>query len=120
MLLNVQTRYRPEKCGLTEAECEALNLIDAVVLQITGGHLDGVEAISKPRSKAGSTERNKIARRLREARGGRYVEDVAYAVGVSVSAMAMYETGRRIPRDSIKKRLAEYYGMTVQEIFYED
>lgn len=63
-------------------------------------------------------DRRRMARRLREARAGRYVEDVARACGISVSAIAMYETGRRIPREHIKKRLADYYGKTVQEIFY--
>lgn len=120
MLLNVRRRYRPQKCGLTEAECEALNICDAIALKHTGRHLDGTEDPPKPERKAVSVERNKIARRLREARGGRYVEDVAHAIGVTESAIAMYETGRRIPRDPIKRRLAEYYGKTVQEIFFDN
>lgn len=59
-----------------------------------------------------------IAERLVKARGDRRREDVAAAVGVSLSAIAMYENGERIPRDEIKIRLATYYGTTVQELFF--
>ena len=40
-----------------------------------------------------------VAERLVRARGDRRREDVANAVGVSVSAIAMYENGGRVPRD---------------------
>lgn len=59
-----------------------------------------------------------IAERLVKARGDRRREDVATAVGVSLSAIAMYENGERIPRDEIKIKLATYYGTTVQELFF--
>lgn len=65
-------------------------------------------------------DRHRMARRLREARAGRYLEDVARSCGISQSALEMYETGRRIPRDHIKIRLAKYYGKTVQEIFFDN
>ncbi len=60
----------------------------------------------------------KTSKRLIAARGSRTREEVAVALGISVSAIAMYETGRRIPRDSIKQKLADYYHLTVQEIFF--
>ena len=60
----------------------------------------------------------KTSKRLIVARGSRTREEVAAALGISVSAIAMYETGRRIPRDSIKQKLANYYHLTVQEIFF--
>ena len=44
---------------------------------------------------------------------------VAKAIGVSVSALAMYENGARIPRDETKRRIAEHYGRSVGEIFFE-
>lgn len=56
--------------------------------------------------------------RLRELRGEIPREKVAEAVGISVSALTMYETGQRIPRDQIKVKLAEHYGSTVQDIFF--
>ena len=58
-----------------------------------------------------------IAKKLVELRGDRSQNEVATAVGVSVSAIAMYESGQRIPRDEIKIRIAEYYGVGVADIF---
>lgn len=59
-----------------------------------------------------------IAKRLVEARGTIPRASVARAVGVSLSAITMYETGKRIPRDEVKVRLANYYNTTVQELFF--
>lgn len=59
-----------------------------------------------------------IGERLLQLRGKQKREDVAKAIGVSVSAMSMYENGERIPRDAIKIKLAAYYEKTVQEIFF--
>lgn len=61
----------------------------------------------------------KIARILIELRGERSREAVASALNISVSALAMYETGARIPRDETKKKIAAYYHKTVQEIFFD-
>lgn len=61
---------------------------------------------------------NKIAQRLIELRGTRSQETVARAVGISNSAMSMYETGQRIPRDEVKLALARYYNTTVEAIFF--
>ena len=60
-----------------------------------------------------------IARRLVELRGNESREAVAAAVGVSISAISMYENGERIPRDDVKIRFAKYYKKTVQEIFFD-
>jgi transcriptional regulator with XRE-family HTH domain len=59
-----------------------------------------------------------VAERLRAERGDKPREEVAEAVGISVSALGMYEQGNRVPRDSIKLRLADYYGCTVQQLFF--
>lgn len=59
-----------------------------------------------------------VAERLIKARGDTPREQVASAVGVSVSAMSMYEIGARIPRDEIKVKLAKFYNKTVQELFF--
>lgn len=59
-----------------------------------------------------------IAERLREARGDKRREDVCAACDISLSALTMYENGQRIPRDEVKVRLANYYGKTVQELFF--
>ena len=50
-----------------------------------------------------------IAERLVKARGSKKREEVAAAVGVSLSAIAMYENGERVPRDETKIKLADYY-----------
>lgn len=60
-----------------------------------------------------------IAERLKQARGDTPRETVAQAVGITVSAISMYENGQRIPRDEIKVRLADYYHTTVQALFYD-
>lgn len=59
-----------------------------------------------------------IAERLVKARGSKKREEVAAAVGVSLSAIAMYENGERIPRDETKIKLAKYYNTTVQKLFF--
>lgn len=60
-----------------------------------------------------------IGERLTKLRGDMPRNSVAKTVGVSVSAIAMYENGERIPRDGIKIKLAEFYARSVQEIFFD-
>lgn len=60
-----------------------------------------------------------IGQRLLQLRGERKREKVAADVGISVSALTMYETGKRIPRDEIKVELARYYGESVQSLFFD-
>lgn len=64
-------------------------------------------------------DRQKIAARLRDLRGGKSREEVAVACGVTAQAISMYENGARVPSDDIKVRIAEYFKRTVQEIFFE-
>lgn len=59
-----------------------------------------------------------VAERLIKARGNKKREEVAAAIGVSLSAITMYENGARVPRDETKIKLAEYYNKTVQELFF--
>ena len=63
-------------------------------------------------------DRKRIARNLILLRGEKSREEVAKVVGISTSALAMYETGGRVPRDEIKMALANYYGKSVSEIFF--
>jgi transcriptional regulator with XRE-family HTH domain len=65
-------------------------------------------------------DREKIGARLREIRGSQSLKTVAHALKISPSAYSMYEQGERIPRDEIKKRIADYFGTTVQDLFYCD
>ena len=43
---------------------------------------------------------------------------VADDLKITKSSLAMYERDKRIPRDEIKVRIADYFGETVQSIFY--
>lgn len=61
-----------------------------------------------------------IAEKLLKARGNKKRADVAKDIGISLSAISMYETGARVPRDEVKVKLAEYYGVSVQELFFNN
>ena len=56
-------------------------------------------------------------KRLIELRGNKSQTEVAKDIGIATSTLGMYETQQRIPRDSIKIAIANYYGKTVQDIF---
>lgn len=57
---------------------------------------------------------------LRGLRAEKSLDEVATSIGVSKQAISNYENDIRTPRDEIKVRLAEYFGKTVQEIFFTD
>lgn len=59
-----------------------------------------------------------IGEKLVELRGSKTQEEVANAIGVSVSALSMYERGERIPRDNIKIRISSYYKKPIHKIFF--
>lgn len=61
-----------------------------------------------------------IGNRIRELRGRKSMQEVSEDVGISYSALSMYENGERIPRDEIKIRLATYFGTSVQALFYAE
>lgn len=45
-------------------------------------------------------------------------QQAANDLGITKSALAMYERDSRTPRDEVKVRIADYYGETVQSIFF--
>ena len=57
---------------------------------------------------------------LSELRGSMTQVELAKALHISRSSLIKYEHGERTPRDNIKKRIATYFGKTVQEIFYDE
>ena len=61
-----------------------------------------------------------IGQRLISLRGNKTHEEVAKAIGVSLSAIGMYERGERIPRDEVKLAIARYFDTTVQAIFFAE
>jgi len=62
--------------------------------------------------------KTEIGDKLKKLRGKKTIQNVSKDIGISYSALAMYENGYRIPRDEIKIKLAHYYNTTVQDIFY--
>lgn len=59
-----------------------------------------------------------IGKTLVKLRGNKTQEEVARDIGISASALSMYERGERIPRDNIKIRIAKYYKKPIHKIFF--
>ena len=60
-----------------------------------------------------------MAKRLIQLRGEVPREKVCVDLGISFVALQSYEIGTRIPRDEVKVKLANYYGVSVQSIFFD-
>lgn len=56
-------------------------------------------------------------KKLREKNGISQLE-LSEIVGVSPSSITMYECGERVPRDTIKIKIANYFGVSVESIFF--
>ncbi len=65
-------------------------------------------------------ESKRIGQTIKELRTERGLTETALAkeLGISQSAITMYETGNRVPRDEIKIRMAVFFERTVESIFY--
>lgn len=61
-----------------------------------------------------------IGERLRKARGDKTLREVAKDCNISYSALSMYEIGQRIPKDSVKIKLAKYFGTSVEALFFAE
>ena len=59
-----------------------------------------------------------VADKLVKARGAKTRAEAAAEIGISYRALTSYEQGWRRPSDNVKKKIADYYGMTVQALFY--
>ena len=60
-----------------------------------------------------------IGKRLRELRGVfRTQADVERDTGIDRTALSRYESGAAVPPDTVKIKLAAYYGVSVESIFY--
>lgn len=62
--------------------------------------------------------RKEIGILLMQLRGDRTQREVAMALNISEPAIRHYESGKRIPKDNIKIKIASYYGKKVDEIFF--
>ncbi|WP_258359980.1 helix-turn-helix transcriptional regulator [Moorella sulfitireducens] len=63
--------------------------------------------------------RNEKMYQLRRERGLTQ-KKVALAVGITQSAYAMIERGRRNPRKDTMKKLADFFGLTVDDLFFSN
>ena len=59
------------------------------------------------------------AEKMKKLRGSKTKAEVALAIGVSESSYVKYERGERVPRDVVKRRIADYYGRSVDFIFFD-
>ena len=61
----------------------------------------------------------KIGKRLKRLRGKKSRKEIAAALGVSVSAVSMYELGERVPKDTVKAKYAKLFKKSVEDIFFK-
>lgn len=59
-----------------------------------------------------------IGEKLKSLRGSKSRAEVANALGIALSTLTMYENDKRVPRDKIKVRIARYYGISIEELFF--
>lgn len=64
--------------------------------------------------------REGMGKKLRELRGSRTIKEISDATGLAWSTICSYELGQRVPEDKNKVKLAKYYNVTIQELFFED
>ncbi|MGL4362194.1 MAG: helix-turn-helix transcriptional regulator [Cellulosilyticaceae bacterium] len=67
-------------------------------------------------------EAKEIGKRLKKLRKdkGYSQKDVANMANISISSIAMYETGERIPRDEVKIKLSRIFKKSVDSIFFKN
>lgn len=58
-------------------------------------------------------------KQLREEKGISQLE-LSKQIGVSPSSITMYEQGERVPRDYVKIKIADFFGETVENIFFNN
>lgn len=59
-----------------------------------------------------------IGKRLAQLRGNKSQEQVARELNISTSSIVKYENGERIPRDELKIQIANYYNVSVYDLFF--
>ena len=65
-------------------------------------------------------EANVIGRKIKSLRENNNMSREAFCkeVGISLSALSMYETGQRVPRDEIKLKIARCLKTSIEDIFF--
>lgn len=64
-------------------------------------------------------KKKSIGEKIRCLRGTKTIATVAEAVGVSRSSYVKYERNERNPSDTTKVKIAKYFGVTVESIFFD-
>lgn len=59
-----------------------------------------------------------VGERIKVLRGEQSQEELASIVGVTPSAIGMYEQNRRMPRGQTQKAIADYFGLLVDDLFF--
>lgn len=59
-----------------------------------------------------------IGKKLKELRGDKTQIQICKDLGITTTSYSMYETDQRVPRDEIKKKIADYYKISVDKIFF--
>jgi putative transcriptional regulator len=62
--------------------------------------------------------KKEIGLKLQNLRGEKPRQIVADDLGIALSTLRMYENGERTPRDEIKIQIAQYYNVSVEDIFF--
>ena len=57
---------------------------------------------------------------MKKLRGIKRQKEVADDLQITAAALSHYERGIRTPRDALKTKIANYYGVTVQDLFYPE
>lgn len=61
-----------------------------------------------------------IGEKLKNLRKNESRKKVAEKLGITESSLSNYENDYRIPRDEIKKKIACYYGVSIESIFFSE
>ena len=56
--------------------------------------------------------------KLKKLRGEKSQQETADGIGITKSSLAMYERDERIPRDEVKVRIANYFGVSISFLFF--
>ncbi|MGM7684664.1 helix-turn-helix transcriptional regulator [Cytobacillus sp. Hm23] len=59
-----------------------------------------------------------IQEKLQYLRGNREQKEIAKLLNIKDSTMSSYELGTRTPPDEIKLRIASFYGVSVEWLFF--
>lgn len=59
-----------------------------------------------------------VGQKLVELRGEKKVEQVADALGIPVRTLKSYEQGERTPKDDLKAKIAHYYNVSIEWLFF--